>query len=86
MTKQEFITALADKQNISKAKAGELLNGVKSILSAELSKGNSVTLGRDFGTFKPVTRSGKVPGTGADYTSNSVKFSISAPFKRELNK
>ena len=44
-----------------------------------------VNLGSDFGTFKPTERSGTVPGTTKLYSSKSVKFSVSAPFKRDLN-
>ena len=85
MTKKEFIKALAEKQGISQVKATELLQDFKVIIKNELIAGNEVTLGSDFGTFKPTSRSGKVPGTSKDYSSNSVKFSVSDPFKKELN-
>lgn len=85
MTKKEFIKTLAEKQGISQVKATELLQDFKVIIKNELIAGNEVTLGSDFGTFKPTSRSGKVPGTNKDYSSNSVKFSVSDPFKKELN-
>lgn len=85
MTKKEFIKALAEKQGISQVKATELLQDFKVIIKNELLAGNEVTLGSDFGTFKPTSRSGKVPGTNKPYTSKSVKFVVSAPFKRDLN-
>ena len=87
MTKQELITELSLFNDIeTKAEANRTLDLLKSIIIRELAAGNEVALGQDFGTFKPTTRSGLTPVTGAPYKSNLVKFSISAAFKRELNK
>lgn len=85
MTKKEFIKSLADKQGTSQVAASAVLEDVKSIIQKELLAGNEVVLGSDFGTFKPTSRSGVIPGTTTKYNSKSVKFSVSAPFKRELN-
>jgi nucleoid DNA-binding protein len=87
MTKSELINklALCDAIGTKKA-AGEVLDYLSATIVAELSAGNQVVLGQNLGTFKPVTRSGKVPGTGKPYTSTSTKFSVSAALKRELNK
>ena len=86
MTRKEFVKALADKQGITQITAEQFLDAVKSIIVAEISAGKEVNLGSDFGTFKPVTRTGVIPGTEkAPYTSKSVKFSISRPFKTSLN-
>lgn len=85
MNKKEFIKALADKQGISQVKATELLQDFKSIIRNELISGNEVVLGSDFGTLKLTSRSGKVPGTNKLYSSKSVKFNVSAPFKKDLN-
>ena len=85
MTRKEFIKALAEKQGITQLAAEKFLDGAKSIIVAEVSAGNEVVLGPDFGTFKPVTRTGVVPGTKTQYNSKSVKFSISAGFKTRLN-
>ena len=85
MTRKELIKALATKQGITQATAEAHIDAVKSIIVAEVSAGNEVVLGPDFGTFKPITRSGKAPGTGKSYTSKSVKFSPSAALKRVLN-
>lgn len=85
MTKQEIIKALAEKQGVTQSKASELLEDVKSIIKSDLLAGNEVKLGSDFGTFKPVSREGFVPGTKNKYNSKSVKFSVSDPFKKELN-
>ena len=85
MTKKEFIKALALKQGKSQAEVSGVLDDVISIIKSELLAGNSIKLGSDFGTFKPTTRSGVVPNTTTKYTSKSVKFNVSAPFKRGLN-
>lgn len=84
MTKKELINVLAQKQGVSQIKAGEFLDAVKSTIMDELSVGGEVNLGSDFGTFKPTKRSGIIPGTQTKYSSNSVKFSTSAAFKRKL--
>jgi len=87
MTKQELISELMLSNDIeTKAEANRTLDLLKSIIIRELLKGNEVALGQDFGTFKPIVREGKTPVTGKPYKTNLVKFSISAPFKRELNK
>ena len=86
MNKKQFIGELATRTGSTKVVATELLDAVKSIIKEQLAAGNEVSLGSDFGTFKPTNRAGKAPGTGKPYSTNLVKFSISAPFKRELNK
>ena len=85
MTRKELVKALADKQGITQITAGQFLDALKDIIKEEVSAGNEVTLGPDFGTFKPVTRTGVVPYTKTQYNSKSVKFSISAGFKTSLN-
>jgi len=85
MNKIELIKQLADLQQISQVQASKILDDIKGIIKSELLNGNTVALGSDFGTFKPTNRSGFVPGTRNKYDSKSVKFSVSAPFKRELN-
>ncbi len=85
MNKKEFIKVLATKQEISQGAASDILDSVKGIIKTELTAGNEVVLGSDFGTFKPTRRTGLVPGTNTKYDSSSVKFSISAPFKKALN-
>lgn len=85
MTRKELVKALADKQGITQITAGQFLDALKDIIKEEISAGNEVTLGSDFGTFKPTLREGKTPGTGKPYSSKSAKFSVSDPFKRELN-
>lgn len=85
MTRKELIKALATKQGITQATAEAHIDAVKSIIVAEVSAGNPVIISNTFGAFKPITRSGKAPGTGKPYTSKSVKFSPSAALKRVLN-
>ena len=86
MTKKDFIKELATKQEITQVEATKQLDAFKSVIKSGLLAGEDVSLGSDFGTFKPTERSGTVPGTTKLYSSKSVKFSISAPFKRDLNK
>lgn len=85
MTKKDFIKLLAEKQNVSQVAALKQLDDFKAIIKDGLTSGEEVNLGSDFGTFKPTERSGKIPGTTKTYSSRSVKFSVSAPFKRDLN-
>ena len=85
MTKKDFIKVLAEKQNVSQVEANRQLEAFKAIIKDNLTSGEEVNLGSDFGTFKPNERSGKIPGTTKTYSSKSVKFSVSAPFKRDLN-
>lgn len=85
MTRKELIKALAQKQGITQATAEAHLDDVTAIIVAEVAAGNPVTISNTFGAFKPITRSGKAPGTGKSYTSKSVKFSPSAALKRVLN-
>lgn len=85
MTKKEFIKALAAKQGIKQTKASEILEDFKGVLMSELVAGNKVHLGDNFGTFKPITRTGVVPRTNKKYSTKSIKLCISAPFKKSLN-
>lgn len=86
MTRKELVKALADKQGIPQITAGQFLDALKDIIKEEVSAGKEVNLGSDLGTFKPVTRTGVAPGPkGGEYSSKSVKFTISDPFKRALN-
>ena len=85
MTRKELIKALATKQGITQTTAEAHLDAVKSIIVAELTAGKEVNLGSDLGTFKPVTRTGVIPNTDTQYSTKSVKFSLSAPFKTSLN-
>ena len=87
MTRKELLQELALCQDLgTKAAAERVLDHLTSVIAAQLAAGNSVALGQSFGTFKPVTRTGvSTLGDKKPYSTKSVKFSISAPFKRTLN-
>ena len=86
MTRQELITAIASLHlTLTKSDVESVLTSFGNILTKELSTGNSINIGRDIGTFKPVTRNGVIPGTNKPYSSKSVKFQPSAALKRALN-
>jgi nucleoid DNA-binding protein len=90
MTKQELLDILSTHNDIgSKAKAGRVLDFIKSTIIEELANGNEVALGQDFGTFKPVTKAARSGvAMGKPYNtpaSKGVKFSPSTPFKRAIN-
>lgn len=87
MTRKELLIELAYCPDLgTKAAAERVLNHLESIITTQLAMGNSVALGQSFGSLKPITRSGvSTLGDKKPYTTKSVKFSISAPFKRTLN-
>lgn len=85
MTRKELIKAVALRRGVSQAVASTILEDITAIIVSEVAAGNPVTISNTFGAFKPITRSGKAPGTGKPYTSKSVKFSPSAALKRGLN-
>ena len=87
MTRKELLQELALCQDLgTKAAAERVLDHLISTVTTQLAAGNSVALGQSFGSLKPVTRSGvSTLGDKKPYTTKSVKFSISAPFKRTLN-
>jgi nucleoid DNA-binding protein len=86
MTRKELLIELANCPEVKSQKAASaILNHLESTIGKQLAAGNSVTISSTFGIFKPVTRSGKAPGTGNPYTTKTVKFSPSAALKRVLN-
>ena len=86
MTRKELLIELANCPEVKSQKAASaILDHLEVILAEAFTKGESVTISNTFGIFKPITRSGKAPGTGKPYTSKSVKFSSSAALKRVLN-
>ena len=87
MTRKELLQELALCQDLgTQASAERVLDHLITIVTTQLAAGNSVILGQSFGTLKPVTRSGvSTLGDKKPYSTKSVKFSISAPFKRTLN-
>ena len=66
MNKSELIEALATKTDVSKVAAGKSIDAIVAIITAQVAKGNDVTL-IGFGTFKAskrAARNGKNPKTG----------------------
>ena len=53
MTKKELAIAIAEKSEISQAKAAEMIDMVINSVRESLEAGNEVTI-RGFGAFKPV--------------------------------
>ncbi|GIX22037.1 MAG: transcriptional regulator [Gammaproteobacteria bacterium] len=75
MKKTEFVDALADKANLSKAEAARALDAVLDIIAETLKAGDQVVL-TGFGTFLVRTRearSGRNPRTGEVITIEAAK-------------
>jgi len=68
MTKTELIKQIAERADLSQAKATEALQAFEAAVTSELSKGGEVAL-IGFGTFKitdRAARTGRNPQTGAE--------------------
>lgn len=65
MTKTELIKQIADRADLSQAKAAEALQAFEAAVTAELSKGGEVAL-IGFGAFKVTDRAARNPQTGAE--------------------
>lgn len=66
MNKADFVAALADKAELSKADAGRALDAAIEVIKKALKKGDTVSL-VGFGTFqvrKRAARQGRNPRTG----------------------
>lgn len=66
MNKSELIDTLAEQADVSKAAAGRMLEALVDTITAQVAKGEDVTL-IGFGTFKATARAartGKNPKTG----------------------
>jgi len=66
MNKAEFVAAVADAAELSKADAGNVVDAVIAVIKKSLKKGDAVTL-VGFGTFevrKRAARTGRNPRTG----------------------
>ena len=75
MNKSELIEAIARNADITKAEAGNALDGALSAIKDALSKNDSVTL-VGFGTFKVgerAARTGRNPRTGAEIKIKAAK-------------
>ena len=90
MNKTELIEALAAKCDISKAAAGNAIDGLVDVITETLAKGDSISL-IGFGTFsvgERAARTGRNPQTGAELkiaASKAAKFSAGAKLKAAVN-
>lgn len=76
MNKAELIAAIAERTELTKAKAGEALEALQDIITTEIAKGQSVAL-IGFGTFKQALRAareGRNPATGAKLKIAAAKL------------
>ena len=83
MNKSDLIDAIADSAGISKASAGDALNGALSAIKDALKKNETVTL-VGFGTFKVgnrAARTGRNPRTGAAIKIKAAKVPKFTPGK-----
>lgn len=90
MNKSELIEAIAHHAGITKADAGNALDGALSAIKDALSKNDSVTL-VGFGTFKVgerAVRTGRNPRTGAEIKIKAArvpKFTAGKALKDAVN-
>jgi len=90
MKKPELAAAIASKADVTKEKAGEIINAMTDEITNAMSKGDAVTL-IGFGTFSRRERSarmGKNPQTGAAIeikASKSVGFKAGKSLKEAVN-
>ena len=91
MTKEEFVTKLAEAGKVTKKQADDIFSTFVEMLAASLKKGERVAL-PGLGVFSVVqkkARTGRNPGTGAAIkipARKAVKFSVSSVLKQGLNK
>ncbi len=90
MNKSDFIAAIADAAELSKADAGRAVDGFIDTVRKALKKGDTVTL-VGFGTFsvrKRAARQGRNPQTGATIkikASKNPAFKAGKALKDALN-
>jgi DNA-binding protein HU-beta len=90
MKKTDFIDALSEAANLSKADAGKAVEAMITVITDALKKGDQVVL-TGFGTFlvrKRESRSGRNPRTGQIIqidASNVPAFKAGKAFKDALN-
>ena len=90
MRKPDLAAAIAEKSDLTKDKAGEVLNVLLDQITQTVAKKKSVTL-VGFGTFEARSRAkrkGKNPQTGAEIeipASNTVAFKAGKALKDSVN-
>ena len=80
MNKAEFVSAVADDAELSKADAGRAVDAMIGVITKALKKGDTITL-VGFGTFsvrKRAARQGRTPQTG---DTIKIKASKNPAFK-----
>ena len=91
MTKEEFVTKLAEVGKVTKKQADDMFSTFVEMLAAAIKKGERVAI-PGLGVFSVVqkkARTGRNPGTGAAIkipARKAVKFSVSSTLKQGLNK
>ncbi|WP_430460881.1 HU family DNA-binding protein [Thalassolituus sp. LLYu03] len=83
MRKPELAAAIAEKADLSKEKAAEVINAITDQIAKALSEGDSVSL-IGFGTFEVrarAERQGKNPQTGEAITIAAAKVPAFKPGK-----
>ena len=91
MNKNELIAEVADKTDLTKAKAAEAVDAFIAVISKSLSKGEEIRL-VGFGTFTVVHRKateGRNPRTGAVIkiaAANKAKFKAGKALTEVVNK
>jgi len=91
MNKHDLITELADKTDITQAKAMEVLDAMTAIISTAISNGDDVRI-VGFGTFTVIHRiatEGRNPRTGAVMkipAKNMPKFKAGSALTEAVNK
>jgi DNA-binding protein HU-beta len=90
MNKQELVDAVAAKTGLSKAAAADTLDALTAIVTAAVTKGDTVQL-IGFGSFSTgarAARAGRNPATGAEIqipAAKTVKFTAGKAFKDAVN-
>ncbi len=91
MKKEELITFVSEKADITKKSAGEAINAAIQGITSALEKGDSISL-IGFGSFKVVKRAareGRNPSTGEKMqiqASKGIKFTPGTTLKKRVNK
>ena len=90
MTKSELIKQIAERAELTQAKAAEALQAFEAVVTDELSKGGEIAL-IGFGTFKVTdrtARTGRNPQTGAEIqiaASKAPTFKAGKALKEAVN-
>ena len=91
MNKAELITAIANSTDLTKAQAGNALDGLVSVVTSALTNGEKVTV-LGFGTFSTAERAarpGRNPKTGAEIqipAKTIAKFKPGKDLAESINK